>query len=74
MQHLQELRELFERVRAAGLSVKPLKCYFGYRQVDFVGHTVSLGSPRTMDDKVERVVQAPVPKTKTQLRSFLGLA
>jgi len=74
MQHLQELRELFERVHGAGLTVKPSKCYFGYRQVDFVGHTVGHGSLRTMDDKVERIVQAPVPKTKTQLRSFLGLA
>jgi len=27
-----------------------------------------------MDYKVERILQAPLPKTKTQLRSFLGLA
>ena len=74
IQHLQELRELFERVRGAGLTVKPSKCYFGHRQVDFVGHTVGQGSLRTKDDKVERIVQAPVPKTKTQLRSYLGLA
>ena len=27
-----------------------------------------------MEDKVEKIVNAPVPKTKKQLRSFVGLA
>jgi len=32
------------------------------------------GKLRTMQDKTEKLAQAPVPKTKKQLRSFLGLA
>ena len=32
--HMQELRQLFTRVRQAGLTVKPSKCYFGYDSLD----------------------------------------
>jgi len=71
--HLGELRALFERVRAAGLTVKPSKCHFGYTQVEYVGHVVGGGNLRTMSDKADKIAQAPVPRTKRQLRSFLGL-
>jgi len=73
-QHLQELRELFRRVQKAGLTVKPSKCYFGYDKIEYVGHVVGQGQLRTMEDKVSRIVEAPQPRTKTQLRAFLGLS
>ena len=69
--HLLELRRLFERVRSAGLTVKPSKCHFGYPEVEFL---VGRGSLRTMLDKTEKIARAPVPRTKKQLRSFLGFA
>jgi hypothetical protein len=72
--HLDELRQLFERVRQAGLTVKPCKCYFGFPQVEYVGHVVGQGTLATMADKVHRISEAPIPRTKRQLRSFLGLA
>ena len=74
MNHLQELKQLFLRVRKSGLTVKPSKCYFGYNSLDYVGHNVGQGCLRTLVDKVKQIVNAPVPKTKKQLRSFLGLA
>jgi len=72
--HLHELRDLFCRVRQAGLTVKPSKCFFGYVSIEYVGHVVGQGQLRTMEDKVSRIVNAPEPRTKTQLRAFLGLA
>jgi len=73
-QHLQELRELFSRVRKAGLTMKPSKCCFAYDKIEYVGHIVGQGQLRTMENKVSKVVEAPQPKTKTQLRAFLSLA
>ena len=35
------LRDFFERVRKANLSLKPSKCKIGFSQVDFLGHTLS---------------------------------
>ena len=71
---LDELKELFGRVRHAGLTVKPSKCYFGYANVEFLGHKVGDGKLEMLEDKVEQVASAPPPNTKKQLRSFLGLS
>ena len=72
--HLKELQELFHRVCQAGLTVKPLKCFFGYDTIEYVGHIIGQGQIRTMEDKVSRIVNSQAPKTKTQLRAFLGIS
>ena len=72
--HLHVLRDMFHRIRQAGLTMKPWKCFFGYNSVECVGHVVGQGQLRTMEDKVSRIVNAPEPRTKKQLRAFLGLA
>ena len=71
--HLAELMRVFVRVRSAGLTVKPSKCYFGYPEVEFLGHLVGNGQLTTTADKTERVANASRPQTKRQLRAFLGL-
>ena len=38
--HKEMLRDFFERVRKANLSLKPSKCKIGFSQVDFLGHTL----------------------------------
>ena len=61
--HLSELKQVFMRVRNAGLTVKPSKCYFGFPNVEFLGHLVGGGKFAT----------SLRPQTKRQLRAFLGL-
>jgi len=70
---LRELKEVFERVRQAKLTVKPAKCYFGFPSVEFVGYRVGNGKLEMLEEKVEQVALAPPPRTKKQLRAFLGL-
>jgi len=60
-------------VRRAGLTVKPSKCYFGYPNIEFLGHVVGEGKLQMVDDKVEQIRSASEPRTKKQLRAFLGL-
>lgn len=71
--HLAELKQVFTRVRNAGLTVKPSKCYFGFLDVEFLGHLVGGGKLGTTADKTERIATALRPQTKRQLRAFLGL-
>ena len=40
-EHLSRLRSVFERLRTAGLKLKPQKCIFLQRRVSFLGHVVS---------------------------------
>jgi len=70
---LHELEQLFRRIRRAGLTVKPSKCWFGYPGVEFVGHRVG-NCKSEMLEKLEQVSTAPPQRTKKQLRAFLGLS
>ena len=71
-QHLETLRIVFERIRQAGLTIKPSKCSFGHPSVNFVGHHVGESSLKVMPDKIEQILKVEKPRTKKQLRSFLG--
>ena len=73
-QHLAILKGLFERLRSANLTAKPSKCLVGAKSLDFLGHVVGQGILQPQSDKVESIMEADIPKTKKQLRSFLGLA
>jgi hypothetical protein len=42
--------------------------------MDFTGHVVGKGELRMEDEKLEKIKYAERPKTKKQVRSFLGLA
>ena len=39
--NLRNLREVFQRLRDAGLKLKPTKCDFCSLQIEFLGHIVS---------------------------------
>ena len=73
-EHLQNVREVFNRLRNAGLKLKPSKCDFCCTQVEFVRHIVSEDGVRTDQAKTEKVARWPVPKTKREVQQFLGLA
>ena len=46
-EHLCELRKLFERVRSAGLTMKPSKCKLGFTSVNYLGHIVGEGGNKS---------------------------
>ena len=72
--HLAVLREMFERLRSANLTAKPSKCLIGATSLDFLGHVVGQGKLQPQIEKMKSIKEADRPKTKKQLRSFLGLA
>ena len=72
-QHMETLREFLGRVRRAKLTVRPSKCEMGFENMEFVGHEVKKGEIGLHADNIKKIHEAPRPKTKTQVRSFLGL-
>ena len=72
-EHMVTLREVLERLKKANLTARPTKCNIGYKSIEFLGHNVGQGQLRPVQNKVTAVRDAPRPKTKKQLRSFLGL-
>ena len=71
--HVKHLRVIFERLRQAGLTAKPSKCQYAMSQCVYLGHVVGNGSVRPEPSKVESVRSFPIPRTKKQVRAFLGL-
>ena len=70
---LRHLANVFTRLRAANLKLKPSKCIFFQRQVKFLGHIVSSEGIQTDPEKISAVRDWPTPKNAKQIRSFLGL-
>lgn len=72
-EHLVTLRDIFESLRSAHLTARPSKCCIGFQNLEFVGHQLGQGLIKPNPDKVEDIMKAEEPKTKKQVRSFLGL-
>ena len=70
--HLSRLEEVFTRLKAAGLKLKPSKCTLFAKQVNYLGHVVSADGVATDQEKVAAVRNWPVPQHKTDVRAFLG--
>jgi len=60
------LRNFFERVRKANLSLIPSKCQIGYGKVDFLGHTLHGDHMGPQTESVGRILWTERPKTKKQ--------
>ena len=72
--HFKVLRSILNRLREAGLTARPTKCFVGYRSLEFLGYVVGKGILQPVPEKVTKVLQATRPKTKKEVRSFIGLA
>ena len=72
-EHVVILREVFERLEKANLSLKLEKCYFGQTQVKLLGFVVSGHGVSTDESKVVAVRNFPRPTNLKTLQSFLGL-
>ena len=73
-QMMERLRLVFQRLREAGLKIKPEKCNLFQTNIKFLGHMVSEAGISTDPDKIEAVKNWPTPTTAKEIHSFLGLA
>ena len=72
-EHIQALRELLSRKLKWGITARPSKCVFGEEAVDFIGHKIGRGELGLHDENVKKVRDALRPRTKKEVKSFLGL-
>ena len=73
-EHLENLRRVFQRLRGAGLKLKPRKCAFSRREVEYLGYVASVDGISADKKKVKAIQEFPQPRDVKSLRSFLGLA
>ena len=73
-EHLSHLVNIFGLLSLAGLKIKPSKCLFAAREVQYLGHIVSYKGVSPDEKKLEAINKYPTPKSEDQVRSFIGLA
>ena len=72
-EHVHHLTHVFDWLRSAGLRVKERKCSFAKNKCVYLGYVVGGGTIEPMECKVLAVQRFTQPRTRKQVRSFLGL-
>ena len=74
IEHEDYLRTVLRTLRENKLYAKFAKCEFWLEEINFLGHNVSSSGISVDPKKVEAIRDWPIPKSVTEVRSFLGLA
>ena len=72
-EHFVRLKLVLHRLQQAGLKLKPSKCHLLQKSVEFLGHVVSEGQIGVNPEKVQAVVDWPIPVSVKEVRGFVGL-
>src|SRR6202167_1497175 len=72
-QHTEHVRMVLAALRKAKLYCNPKKCHFYLLELDFLGHHISVRGIEADTSKVDKIMNWPIPKNTTDVRSFLGL-
>ena len=72
--HLLNLEEALARFRQYGLKLKPKKCLFFQKQVEFLGRNVSQNSLSMSEVDIKTVMDWPTPTCSKHVERFMGLA
>ena len=68
--HLKHVRVILQRLREAGLTVKPTKCQFGMKRCVYLGHVVGGGTVQPEASKVETVKHSRFQKLRSKSEHF----
>ena len=71
-EHLGILQAVFDKLKAAGLKLKPSKCKLFRKQINYLGHVAGHKGVATDPKKIEEVTEWPRSTTVNEVRSFLG--
>jgi len=73
-EHDKLIEEVLKRLKENNLFVKPEKCKWKVREVEFLGVVIGPKGVEMQREKVERVLNWPAPKSVKEVQKFLGLA
>ncbi|GFV09844.1 hypothetical protein TNCV_2598981 [Trichonephila clavipes] len=72
-EHLLHLDTILTKLSELNFTVNLKKCAFGKAQIKYLGHIIGSGKHEPDPEKTAVINNLPVPKTKKELRSVLGL-
>ena len=69
--HLEHIRLALDRIRMAGLTVKPEKAVFATQEISFLGHLVSPAGVRIYPEQTRAIREFPTPRCTRGVSCFL---
>lgn len=74
--HLENLKDVLEAIKNAGLKLKAEKCKFAYKEISYLGHLINEHGLKQDPEKVKSIQEFSVPPKgeKKAIESFLGMA
>lgn len=72
--HLEVLRELFKRLKEAGITLNREKCEFCRPELRYLGYCVNSAGLLVDPQKIEAILKIPSPKNIKEVRQIVGLA
>jgi hypothetical protein len=71
--NLRDLHLVLSPLKSAGITLKLGKCQLAAPEVPYLGYTVGREGLHVDSTKISSVLAAPIPRTKTGIRIFLGM-
>ena len=73
LDHLEHLRVVFQRLQDYNVTLNGKKCHIFCLTLEYLGFTICAEGLRPQEKKIQAILQLSEPKTKKQLRRFLGM-
>lgn len=67
------VKAVLTSIQNAGLTSNPKKAEFAARELEFLGHLVGNGQVKPTSEKVQVILNIPVPTRKKEVDHFLAL-
>ena len=67
-----ECVQVFQKLKEAGLKLKPSKCELFWWQLAYLGHVILTQGVATDEGKIEAIKNWPTPTNIMEVQSFLG--
>lgn len=71
--HLLHIEQVLQKLREAGLKLKPRKCSIGQQRLQYLGHIVDSQGVRPDPANIEALTNYPVPTNVKKVQQFLGI-
>ena len=72
-EHLDHIKQVFEKVRSTHLSIKLSKCHFFTKEIQYLGHILSTRGIKSLPSKTQAIQNMHSAKRPKQVHAFLEL-
>ena len=72
-EHLSHIKQVFEKLQSAKLSIKLSKFHFFAKEIQYLGHILSAKGIQPLPSKTQAIQNMHPAKTPKQVHAFLGL-